>query len=152
MTTSSYVEGLLDDLEELAGIAPEQEAIAAAARRLGRALEASASARLLEIFSEVALALTAQLPEGHVEVRLIDREPELVYVEDETRPGPHVAPEDPSTARITLRVPQRLKQAIEGAAAREGLSANTWLIKTIDRAVTGIRPRQGNRLKGFARG
>lgn len=150
--TTSYVEGLLDDLESLVALARGEEAVAEAARRLSRALAASAATRLLDVMTHAALALSERLPSGHVEVRLVAQDPEFVYVEDE--PGvPHAPADDPTTARITLRLSQRLKDEIEGAAEREGLSVNTWLIRTLDRAVAGGRGHQsiGNRLRGFAR-
>ena len=54
-------------------------------------------------------------------------------------------------ARITLRLPEPLKASIEAAAAREGVSVNTWLVRALGRAVTGQARRQtGNRLTGFA--
>ena len=56
--------------------------------------------------------------------------------------------------RITLRLPETVKAAVETAADREGVSTNTWLIHTITRALhsppTGRSRR--NRLQGFAQG
>ena len=47
--------------------------------------------------------------------------------------------EEGSEARITLRLPESLKAAIDGAAAREGLSVNTWLLQVLTRSqVTDI--------------
>ena len=55
------------------------------------------------------------------------------------------------SARITLRLPESLKAAVEKAADREGVSTNTWLVRAIARA-TESRPTHvhGKRLTGYA--
>src|SRR5919202_532894 len=58
-------------------------------------------------------------------------------------------------ARISLRLPETLKAALEAAAAREGVSVNTWLVRTLSPVVSsaggGGRRGPGNRLTGFGR-
>ena len=56
------------------------------------------------------------------------------------------------TARITLRLPEGLKARAEAAAAREGASTNTWLVRAVSRALEPrtTRIRTGNRLQGYA--
>jgi hypothetical protein len=47
-----------------------------------------------------------------------------------------------------------LKLAIEAAATREGISVNTWLVRSLTRLVSsggGGRRGPGNRLTGFGR-
>jgi predicted HicB family RNase H-like nuclease len=99
----------------------------------------------------VTLEVSDQLPSGHVEIRLAGQEPSLVYVEErqEAEPAPV---DDGMTARITLRLPEVLKTAIDAAAAREGLSANTWLVRELKRAVHrgGVHKGFGSSLTGFA--
>jgi predicted HicB family RNase H-like nuclease len=58
------------------------------------------------------------------------------------------------SARITLRLPESLKQRVESAAAREGASVNTWLVQALQRAVETRRPSSSgsrNRLTGYGR-
>ena len=103
-------------------------------------------------FSNAAVELNAQLPNGHVEVRLAGRDPELVYVEDaprEAQPQPAAA-EEGASARITLRLADALKDQVEAAAASGGVSVNTWIVRTLARAVTTPARRSRNRLTGFA--
>jgi predicted HicB family RNase H-like nuclease len=90
--------------------------------------------------------------QGHVEVRLAGRDPELVYVDDPEAPEEPPAPGDDLSARITLRLPETLKGSLETAAAREGVSANAWIVRALARALEprGAR-RSSNRLQGFAR-
>lgn len=149
MQLSNHIEALLADLQAAGSLG--DEAVAQAAQRLGEALQGSARLRLLDLLSEATLEISDQLPSGHVEIRLAGQEPSLVYVEEResTEPAP---PEDGLTARITLRLPDALKTAIDAAAAREGLSANTWLVRELKRAVhRGVAHKKfGSGLSGFA--
>jgi hypothetical protein len=152
MELQRFVDSLQADLEQIA--ASGDDAVADAARRLSAAIRASAGLRLLDALGESALELSSQLPSGHVEVRLVGQDPSLVYVEDEAAPQPAAAPGDETlAARITLRLPEGLKATIEVAAAREGVSVNTWLVRALARAVSTSGPRRGpgNRLSGFGR-
>lgn len=106
--------------------------------------------RLLDALTEASLELSAQLPSGSVEVRLIGQDPQLVYVEEERAPATP-QPDDAFTARITLRLPENLKEKVETAAAREGVSTNTWIVRAIARSTTPGGGRSDNRLTGFAR-
>ena len=78
METAKFVEKLERDLASVAALGGD--AVADAAERLIQALRGSASLRLMETLGEAALEISAQLPEGHVEVRLAGSDPELVYV------------------------------------------------------------------------
>ena len=151
MQMASFVEALQSDLEQIAAVG--DDATSAAAQRLAGALKASAGLRLLDALTEAALELNGQLPEGHVEVRLAGQDPSLVYVEDAPQQAAPPA-EDALSVRITLRLPESLKTAVESAAARDGVSVNTWLVRALARAVSGWASRgsgPGNRLKGYAR-
>ncbi len=149
MELEPHVQALRAELASLAAIGDEQ--VAAAAERLSEALASTLGLRLLEILSEAALEVTSQLPAGHVEVRLAGREPSLVYVEDE-QAAPAPQPEDGLTARITLRLPDSLKASIEGAATREGVSVNAWIVKALARGLSSAATsRIGSRLTGYGR-
>jgi hypothetical protein len=147
------LERFIDALEaEAAALAElgDDEAKAAAAR-LSHALRSAAGLRFLDVLSEAALEVSEQLPSGHVEVRLAGQEPSLVYVEAEEAPAAP-AGEEGLSARITLRLPDQLKTSIEAAAAREGVSVNTWLVRALTRSVSSpSRRRSGSRLTGFAK-
>lgn len=148
MQLSQHLEGLLADLTAVAALG--DEAVAEAAERLSQALGASARLRLLDLLSEAALEVNEQLPSGHVEVRLAGQEPSLVYVEAQGAEPAAVA-EDGMNARITLRLPDWLKSAAEAAAARDGLSVNTWLVRELKRALDRTSHRgPGSRLTGYA--
>ena len=71
-----------------------------------------------------------------------------MYVEDAPAAAAPAA-EDALSARITLRLPDGLKAGIEVAAAREGVSVNSWIVSALGRAVEPRRGKAGNRLTGF---
>ena len=73
-----------------------------------------------------------------------------MFVDSSPGEGAGTAGEDLS-ARISLRLPESLKTAVEAAAAREGVSTNAWLVRAIARA-TESRPvhHTGKRLSGYA--
>lgn len=150
MQMAPYVQALQQDLAAAAAVAGD-EAAREAGHRLAQAVESSLHLRLLDLLSEVSLALTAQVP-GRVEVRLVGREPELVYIEEEEPEPAQVSGDESFTARITLRLPEALKAQIEVAASAEGASVNAWIVRTLQR---GLEPRTrsirtGRRLSGYA--
>ena len=129
------------------------EATAEAARRLSDAVATSLHLRLLDVLGDAALDVNGQLPSGHVEVRLAGREPELVYVADLEPTAEQQPSGDDQNARITLRLPEALKAAVEEAADREGVSTNTWIVRALSRSLdtrSSHRTRGGNRIQGFA--
>jgi hypothetical protein len=147
MNLTIVLEGLQEDLQGLAELGDERSA--QVARRLGDALGSNLRLKLLDLLSHAALELSAKLPSGHVEVRLAGQEPELVFVDAPEESG-GIAGEELS-ARISLRLPESLKASAEKAAAREGVSTNTWLVRAIARA-SESRPVHvsGKRLSGYA--
>jgi hypothetical protein len=149
MQMAPYIEALQSDLAEIAALG--DEATAQAAQRLSLALRSSLGLRILDALTEAALELSSQIPTGHVEVRLAGQDPTLVFVAEQQDEPP--ASEDDQSARITLRLPESLKARVDAAAAREGVSVNTWLVRALSRAVSSPRPsiRVGNRLTGFGR-
>lgn len=151
MQLRPFIDGLQADLEGIAAVG--DDAVADAARRLSAAIGASAGLRLLDTLTEAALELSSQLPSGHVEVRMSGQDPTLVYVEEAAEPAQPPS-EDALVARISLRLPEGLKVAIEAAATREGVSVNAWLVRALGRAVSSggtARRGAGNRLTGFGR-
>ena len=149
METARFTSALERDLAAVAAVG--DDVTAAAAERLIKGLRGSAGMRLLETLGEAAMEISAQLPEGHVEVRLAGADPELVYVGGEPAEPPAVSADDGLTARITLRLPEGLKRELESAASREGVSLNTWLIRALSRSTAPPVRRSGNRLTGYGR-
>lgn len=119
--------------------------VAAAAERLGYALEPATRLALMEALSQAAAEITSAMPAGGVDVRLDGRD--LAFVVDAAPPPPPAPPaapappspgeveDDDTVARITLRLPESLKTKAEDAAAASGASLNTWLVQAV-RAAT----------------
>ncbi|HST18326.1 MAG TPA: YlcI/YnfO family protein [Gaiellaceae bacterium] len=147
MNLTIVLEGLQEDLQGLAELGDERSA--QVARRLSEVIGSSLRLKLFDLLSQVAVELSSKLPSGHVEVRLAGQEPELVYV-DTVGDGASAVGEELS-ARISLRLSDSLKAAVEKAADREGVSTNTWIVRAIARAAEA-RPAQptGKRLSGYA--
>jgi hypothetical protein len=152
MQLQRFVDSLKADLTAVAELGDEETQEAAS--RLVVTLQASLGLRLLDALSEAALELTEKLPSGHVEVRLTGPDPELVYVSEEPEPdAPFAGAEEGHTARISLRLPESLKAAVELAASREGISVNAWIVRSLSRMSSAAPTTQsGNRLTGYARG
>lgn len=119
------------------------------AERLTAPLDAAARLVLLDALSAAAGEITSELAPGSVEVRLRGREPEFVVTpaptsaptDDVTSDVTRAAtpsrdiPDDGTTARVTLRIPEQLKQRAEAAAARDGVSVNNWLVRAVAAAL-----------------
>ncbi|BFU44205.1 toxin-antitoxin system HicB family antitoxin [Krasilnikovia sp. MM14-A1004] len=166
MDLTPYLETLRADLT--AAAAPGGSETQRAADLLGHALEASARLALLEALSDAAAEITTRLHGAGVEVRLRGREADLVVTEAVTEPAPEPPTLDGGDlARLTLRMPEALKNHVEQAAAAEGISVNAWLVRAVTAAATqpGAPPRsgrsersgraepagrQGKRITGFA--
>jgi len=146
MNLTIVLEGIQEDLRGLAELGDERSQ--QIANRLGEALSSNLRLKLFDLLSQAAVELSSKLPSGHIEVRLAGQEPELVFV-DIPGESAGMAGEELS-ARISLRLPESLKGAVEKAADREGVSTNAWLVRAIARA-TESRPVQvtGKRLSGY---
>jgi len=153
MQTAQFVESLQADLRELAQLGGEE--LVQAAHRLEGAVKQAATLRLIEALTQIALEVSSQLPNGHLDVRVAGQDPELVYVEEQREQAQAAqTAEDGLNARITIRLPESLKTALEQAADQEGLSVNAWLVRALQRAVSGVTAkgaiRTGKRISGYA--
>jgi hypothetical protein len=151
MQVDGYVQVLSNDLSQLAALGDESTARAGAL--LAAALGPALGRRLQEALGEAALELSAHLDHGHVEVRIAGTDPELIYIEDELD-APVEGADAALDARMTLRLPEKLKTRLEAAAATSGVSLNTLVVHTLNRALDTPRPAGGggrHRLSGYGR-
>lgn len=148
MEMAHHIHAIQEDLAAAVALAADAQT-AEAGRRLSQALGSSLQLRLLDVVSEAAASISAAVP-GRIEVRLAGREPELVYVEEESEPVAAPSGDDALTARITLRLPDSLKVQIEVAASGEGVSTNSWIVRALARGLDSRPVRTGRRLTGFA--
>ena len=153
MQLQRYIDALKADLTAVAELG--DDATAEAAGRITLTLQASVGLRLLDALSEAVLELNEKLPSGHVEVRLAGQDPSFVYVSDEPEAPAPSAGDEVFSARITLRLPEALKTSVEEAAAKEGMSVNTYIVRALSRpgfGFSGGQTRSHNRLTGYAQG
>jgi hypothetical protein len=165
MELRPYIEALRHELA-LAAAAGGDDA-RELAERLTAPLESAARLALLDALSEAAVEITRDLAPGSVDLRLRNREPSFVvtppppdlWVDQSVvppSPGPAPAPaagEDEATVRISLRLPETVKTRVEQAAARSGVSINTWLIRAASAAADSDagRPTTGSAASGSQR-
>jgi HicB family len=165
MDLTPYIEGLQRDLTATAE--PAGAEVKRAAELLSGSLEASARLCLLEALSDAAAEITTKLGTATVDVRLRGRNADLTVTEiapPVDQPVAAAAPTDTGElTRITLRLPEGLKEQAERAAAAEGISVNAWLVRAVAGALS-FRPgppmpppppfpgshRSGRRMTGFA--
>ncbi|MFC7550806.1 hypothetical protein [Plantactinospora sp. GCM10030261] len=156
MDLAPYLESLRRDLA--AAAAPGGPDVVRAADLLAGSLDAAIRLCLLDVLSDAAAEITAGMDGGAVEVRLRGREAQLVVNEPAApeRPAPPPAEPTGDVTRITLRLPESLKEGVERAAAADGLSVNNWLVRAATAALHGQPPttgrpgRPGRRVTGFA--
>ncbi|MGH8991102.1 MAG: ribbon-helix-helix domain-containing protein [Acidimicrobiia bacterium] len=133
----------------------------ALAERLVAPLDAAIRLTLQDALAAAVEEITCELAPGSVELRLRGRDPEFVVTpppadpSSDDQPEAHVPPpgsvegDDGGMSRINLRLPDQLKARIEQAAAGEGISVNSWLVRAaaagLDRS--GPRPRREPRAR-----
>src|SRR5690606_19793574 len=142
MDLAPYRSNLRDALAAAARTAGED--VQEAADPLAAPLEPALRPTLRECASGRTVDITVKLDGDAVEVRLGGGQPE-VAVERRPRtaptpPSPPTPPEPPapsedSQARVSLRLPESLKTRIDDAAAAEGVSVNTWIVRAAQRAL-----------------
>ena len=137
MDITPYVENLRRDLLAAAEAAgPEARE---ATERLAFALDPAARLALMEAVSQAAAEITAEMPDGGVDVRLDGRDLAfVVHTPPPVAPAAAAAPvmeedaeDEGAMARITLRIPESVKAKAEEMAARSGHSLNTWLVNVV---------------------
>ncbi|MCU1525927.1 MAG: histidine kinase [Microbacteriaceae bacterium] len=143
MELGQYVSDLQRQLVDAAENGTEDTR--AVADRLAAGLDAAARLVLLDVLSAAVGEITRDLAPGSVDMRLRGREVEFVVTQLNTEPDSEDLPtatvdlDDASTSRTTLRLPDALKVRVDEAAAADGLSVNTWLVRAIAAA---LQPRQ----------
>jgi hypothetical protein len=158
MKMSLVVDGLRSDVISVGELG--DDTVAEVADRIAELLGRSIPSRILDLLSDVAAEVSAELPDGRVEIRVAGDDVDLAYVED----GPAVSAGsqgesdgDPDrdrdmSARITLRLSESLKALVEEGAARQGISVNAFIVRTLEHSASGDHKQKSyarNRLRGY---
>ena len=162
MELGPYVTDLQRQLADAAANGAEETR--AAAERVAAGLDAATRLVLLDALSAAVGEITRDLAPGSVDLRLRGRDVEFVVTaapadaDTDERPAVTVDLDDAITSRTTLRLPDALKVRVDEAAAADGLSVNTWLVRAVAAALepkqrrTAQRSlRTGDNFAGWAR-
>lgn len=137
MDVNLYTETLAKALQDAASLGDQttQEV----SRRLVVAIEPSLRLTALQMLTEVAEEVSAELDSTRVSVVMNGPAPHLQVIE--LPPPPPAAPapgdqptpsqDDEAEVRTTLRLPAALKRKVEAAAQAQGRSVNAWLVEAV---------------------
>jgi hypothetical protein len=147
MQTSWFTETLRSDLEAVGSMGSEK-AMAVADRMITVALPL-AKARMLEAMSMALTELSGALGLERIDLRVSGDD--VTFVPAETTSEPRAADPSAEQARFSLRLPDELKARIDARASMEGISTNTWIVRSLEGAVGRGGPHgpRNRRLSGF---
>ena len=148
MDLQPYVDAVRHELS-VAAAAGGAEA-QALADRLSAPLQSAIRLALLDALSAAAEEITRELAPRSVEVRLRGRDPEFIVsaaLDEALDDSAFVAQydDDGGTWRVTLRLPEGLREAVESAARRDGASLNSWLVRAAAAASHGAAKSESGR-------
>ena len=151
MDLGQYIDSIQSQLAAAAEAGGDEAR--ALAERLVAPLDAAIRLALQDVLAAAAEEITCELAPGSVEVRLRGRDPEFVVTPPPVEMSPNDLPpadnyrepapvdgDEGGVSRINLRMPDQLKARIEQAAASEGLSVNSWLVRAASSALERINP------------
>ena len=162
MNLSPFIENIHRQLEASAEGGGEDARLLV--DRLLAPLDASIRLSLQDALAAAAEEITVELAPGSVELRLRGRDPEFVVTPPPNDPSVEEVGEgndgsawpdvvrsaegdDGAVSRINLRLPEHLKSRIERAAADEGLSVNSWLVRSAAAALDRTDPPRRRELR-----
>ncbi|HUZ57016.1 MAG TPA: hypothetical protein VMU94_31425 [Streptosporangiaceae bacterium] len=163
MDLRPYIENIQRQLAVAAEAGGEEARVLAG--RLFAPLEAAVRLTLQDVLAVAAEEITCELAPGSVELRLRGRDPEFVVTpppagppsggqDDDADEAPDGWPsvmtppdtadrDDGAMSRINLRMPDHLKARVDGAASRDGVSVNAWLVRAAATALERADPGRG---------
>jgi Arc-like DNA binding domain len=159
MDITQYVTSMREGVRNAAALGDDHTR--QVAERLGVSVESMSRLALLQALADAAAEISVELAPGSVEVRMSGAEPVFVVAlppaediddvtvlqtEDSAPPAAEGGDPDDQQARVSLRMPQSVKEKVDEYADAEGISTNTWLLH---RVLEGLaeRTRRGSRRK-----
>jgi uncharacterized protein (DUF2252 family) len=128
MDISAIVEAVESELSGQLDLAGDDPAVVRAGETMIRALRPAMERAALQLAEQAAEEVDAQLPRKMVTVRLQEGTP-ILTVEESGEPI--TIDTDSVEARITVRLPDNLKEVLEEVASESGDSVNTYVVKTL---------------------
>jgi hypothetical protein len=138
----AHMESAVQNQVMLAGNDP---AVEGAARAILAVLEPSLQQAALELAQQAAQEVEAQLGGQTVEVVVSDGEPSLRLGVSDHEPD---LGSKGYEARLTLRLPARIKELVEEAAGLSGDSVNGWVVKALSSKAKTSARSPGKRVTG----
>lgn len=138
----THLEGAIRQQVVVAGGDSETEN---AAQAIIAALEPAIRQLAYDLAEQAAAEVTAQLSGYEIDVVLSAGEPSLRVRNTANQEA--AASNESLDARITLRLPPRLKELIEASAESRGESVNSWLVKTVSTNASDSK-RRARRVTG----
>ena len=129
MDSTSVITELEAALSAQLEVAAADPAADAVGRAILAALDPAVRRAAFQLAEQAALEVDAQLPDASVEVAVRGGEPTLVVRRDEAVAARYQS--DDLAARITVRLPEALKEELEAAADSAGDSVNSYVIKAL---------------------
>lgn len=145
MDIESVVQQVRRIAEAQLRIAGDDPAIAAAGEAVLTALEPALRQAASALAEQAAAEVTAQLPENTVDVVLSEGQPTLVV--RRTGESVTVNTEDLG-ARMTVRLPEDLKDDLELAASELGDSVNTFVVKALAGSAKALKRSSRSTFEG----
>ncbi|SDD56024.1 toxin-antitoxin system HicB family antitoxin [Auraticoccus monumenti] len=166
MNIDKHLESVRDGVQHAAALADDRTR--QVAEQLGTALEPTIRLTLVQALAEAATEISARTSPTTVALRLDGDQPVfdvtvpdvtsaaddgLGGTEDELDPDEAqlgLDSDDDATARVSLRIPQSLKDRVDQVAAAQGVSTNVWITQALTRVVIRQTWRgPGGRGRGF---
>lgn len=147
MNITASVAALEQAVEQQVIIGGGDPTVEAAARAVLAAIDPAMRQIALDFAQQAALEVAAQLPDSEVEVVIVDGEPALRVRPTDKQPE-EVATGD-YEARVTLRLPEALKDLVEQNADDAGDSVNSWVVKALASSARKRASRSGRVSESF---
>lgn len=142
MELSPIVEAIGEDLRKASAVGGDETR--RIADLLVSSIETSLGLRLLEALHQAAQELSDSFPGAEVDVRMEGRNPVFALAISSPVPPARAGEGETATgygddelARITLRLPESLKNQVERVASRTGASINSWIVSAVAHALEG---------------
>jgi hypothetical protein len=152
METDMDIETIVDEFRRSASdqmrLAGNDTAAADAGEALLHALEPALRLAAFTLAEQAASEITAQLPDHHIEVVMADGQPGMAVRRDDT--AATISTEN-CDARMTVRLPEDLKNDLESAASESGDSVNSLVVKSLAGSAEALKRTSRSTFKGRIR-
>lgn len=148
MDITSIIGEVEEALASHLDVAADDPAIDRAAGALVASLAPALRQAALRLAEEAAGEVDAQLPEYRVSVVIEDGEPSMLV---RSTAEPVTVNTEDLEARLTVRLPTELKEALEGVAGELGDSVNTYIVKSLTTRATAATDRSSRSFQGTIR-